>query len=373
MRVFITIIISTTLFFAVNNSLCQTDSASLSVVNQLDLSTESNLVQDTITIIGVGDIMLGTDYPSPEYLHPSDDCNLLLKEVKSYLKDADVTFGNLEGVFAGDKGTAKQCNNPDHCYVFRMPVNYVECIVNAGFDLISVANNHVNDFGYHGIQNTAKILKEAELAFSGFSEYPYTILELDSIKYGFCSFAPHSGTVDLRKIEKAVEIVAMLDTLADIVVVSFHGGAEGKSHQHVTKETEYFYDYDRGNVYEFSHAVVDAGADVIFGHGPHVTRAIEVYKERLICYSLGNFCTYRRFNLSGPNGYAPMMKVYTNKSGEFLKGQIIPVFQSGDGITRIDFQNRAIKKIKELTELDFPDNNLIINNNGTVLIKEKTQ
>jgi hypothetical protein len=251
-----------------------------------------------------------------------------------------------------------------------MPVNYVECIKNAGFDLISVANNHVNDFGYKGIQNTAKILTEAEIAFSGFRQYPYTIFEQDSIKYGFCSFAPHSGTVDLRNIEKAVEIVTMLDTMADIVIVSFHGGAEGKSHQHVTKETEYFYDYDRGNVYEFSHAVVDAGADVIFGHGPHVTRAIEVYKERLICYSLGNFCTYRRFNLSGPNGYAPMMKVYTNKSGEFLKGEIIPVFQSGDGITRIDVQKRAIKKIQELTTLDFPEKNLIINNNGTVLLKE---
>lgn len=370
MRIYISIIITVALFFVKNNSLCQTNDTSLSVVNRVDLLSKFNRIQDTVTIIGVGDIMLGTDYPIPEYLHPSDDCNLLLKDVKSYLKDADVTFGNLEGVFAGDKGTAKQCNNPDHCYVFRMPVNYVECIINAGFDLISVANNHVNDFGYYGRQNTAKVLNEAGLVFSGFTEYPYAILELDSLIYGLCSFAPHSGTVDLRDVDNAVKIVAMLDTMVDIVIVSFHGGAEGKDHEHVTRKDEFFYKDNRGNVYEFSHAVIDAGADVVFGHGPHVTRAIEVYKDRLICYSLGNFCTYRRFNLTGPNGYAPIMKVFTNKSGEFLKGQIIPIYQNGDGITRIDKEKRAIKKIQELTESDFPNNNLIITDEGIISIKE---
>ena len=69
------------------------------------------------------------------------------------------------------------------------------------------------------------------------------------------------------------------------------------------------WDQNRGSVYRFAHEVVDAGADVVFGHGPHVTRALEFYRDRLICYSLGNFATYRRFNLSGPNGIAPIVKV----------------------------------------------------------------
>ncbi|KKK93514.1 hypothetical protein LCGC14_2692140, partial [marine sediment metagenome] len=65
----------------------------------------------------------------------------------------------------------------------------------------------------------------------------------------------------------------------------------------MTRESEIYLGYDRGNIYEFAHMVVDAGADVVFGHGPHVTRAAEIYKDRFIIYSLGNFCTYRRFNL----------------------------------------------------------------------------
>ena len=60
-----------------------------------------------------------------------------------------------------------------------------------------------------------------------------------------------------------------------------------KKYQHVTREREYFYGENRGNVYEFSHAMIDAGADMIFGHGPHVARAIEVYKNRFYCLQLG--------------------------------------------------------------------------------------
>lgn len=321
---------------------------------------------DTLTIIGVGDIMLGTDYPSPKYLHPSKSCNPIMKNVIPLLKDADVTFGNLEGVLAGDKGKAKHCNNPDQCYVFRMPVEYVDCMTEAGFNLVSVANNHVNDFGYEGRKHTAKVLKEAGLAFAGFIDKPYTIAEIKGVKYGLAAFAPNRGTADFKNTAAAKQIVAKLDTLVDVVIVSFHSGAEGKNHQNVTREDEIFYGYNRGNVYEFSHAVIDAGADIVFGHGPHVTRAIELYKDRLICYSLGNFATYRRFNLSGPNGIAPMMKVYTNKQGKFLHGEVIPIFQQGEGIPIVDPQKRALYKLRDLTKMDFPEGVLQINDDGSI-------
>lgn len=325
---------------------------------------------DTLTIIGVGDIMLGTDYPYSSYLHPSKTCNPVMANVIPLLKDADVTFGNFEGSLAGNKGTAKHCNNPDQCYVFRMPVEYADCMVEAGFDLISVANNHVNDFGYEGRKNTANVLDNAGLSYAGFKDKPYTIKEINGVSYALCAFAPHSGTADLRNTAEAAKIVAKLDTIVDVVIVSFHGGAEGSKHQHVTRQKELFYGANRGNVYEFSHAVIDAGADVVFGHGPHVTRAIELYKTRLICYSLGNFATYRRFNLSGPNGIAPMVKVKTNTSGEFLTGTIIPIFQEGQGIPKLDPQKRVITKLQELTAADFPEGNLTIENNGTIRIKE---
>ena len=82
------------------------------------------------------------------------------------------------------------------------------------------------------------------------------------------------------KIEKAKDIVKELSKTCEIVIVSFHGGGEGANYQNVTRKTEYCYGENRGNVYEFSHAMIDAGADIIIGHGPHVPRAIEYIKKR---------------------------------------------------------------------------------------------
>jgi len=322
--------------------------------------------RDTVCIIGTGDIMLGTNYPTPAYLPPGKDCSPLLSQVKDILLSGDVTFGNLEGVFCAEGGTPKQCKDTLNCYVFRMPDEYINCIVDAGYDLLSVANNHVNDFGYEGRISTAKVIESAGIPFAGFRDHPYVIIEKDSITYGFAAFAPHSGTMDLKDYQGAAELVSMLDTLADIVIVSAHGGAEGKDHQHITREDEEYLGYNRGNIYHFAHQVVDAGADIVFGHGPHVTRAVELYEDRLICYSLGNFCTYRRFNLSGPNGIAPIVKVYTDQDGVFLSGEIIPVWQPGEGGPRIDPEKRVIKKLQTLNEMDFPGQSIIINDDGII-------
>ncbi|MCA1746939.1 MAG: CapA family protein, partial [Bacteroidales bacterium] len=98
----------------------------------------------------------------------------------------------------------------------------------------------------------------------------------------------------------------------------------------------------------------------------HVTRAMELYKDRLICYSLGNFCTYARFNLSGPNGYAPIVKVLTNREGKFLGGKVIPIYQPGSGGPHIDAGNHAVRLLRELTIADFPDTELLIMEDGTL-------
>jgi poly-gamma-glutamate capsule biosynthesis protein CapA/YwtB (metallophosphatase superfamily) len=247
-----------------------------------------------------------------------------------------------------------------------MPDAYLECILDAGYDVLSVANNHVNDFGLEGRISTAKLLKDAGVPFAGFRTVPSTIFEKEGVIYGFAAFAPHTGTLSLKDYEGAAEIVAGLDSICDIVIVSFHGGAEGKDYQHVPCTDEEYLGYNRGNVCKFAHTVVDAGADVIFGHGPHVIRAMELYKGRLICYSLGNFCTYARFNLSGPNGLAPIVKVYTNRDGEFLKGEIVPFYQAGEGGPRYDLQGRAITKLQNLTAVDFPETNLLIGDDGVL-------
>lgn len=337
---------------------------------QMDLKVVDSLINDTICIIGTGDIMPGTNYPDSRYLPPNNDCNRLFQPVKEILQSGDITFGNLEGVFCAEGGKAKVCNDPKVCYVFRMPDSYLDCILEAGYDVLSVANNHVNDFGYEGRLSTAKLLQEAGVPFAGFRTIPSTVFEKDGIKYGFAAFAPHTGTLDLKDYAGAAKIVSGLDSICDIVIVSFHGGAEGRDYQHVPCTDEEYLGYNRGNVCRFAHTVVDAGADVIFGHGPHVTRAMELYKGRLICYSLGNFCTYARFNLSGPNGITPIVKVQTNRKGEFLRGEVIPIYQAGEGGPRVDPQERAIRILQELTISDFPDTKLHINNEGILSIKK---
>ncbi|MFC2089945.1 CapA family protein [Bacteroidota bacterium] len=341
------------------------DIAHVQVIDDQESNNEAIIPKiDTLCIIGTGDIMPGTNYPDERFLPPGNNCQKLFAPVAEILGSGDVTFGNLEGVFCPEGGEAKKCKDPSVCYVFRMPDDYLNCILDAGYDVLSVANNHVNDFGVEGRISTAKLLKEAGVPFAGFQSFPSTTFQKDGVSYGFAAFSPHTGTMSLKDYEGAAAIVAGLDSLCDVVIISLHGGAEGKDHQHVPCTDEEYLGYNRGNVCKFAHSVIDAGADIVFGHGPHVIRAMELYKERLICYSLGNFCTYARFNLSGPNGLAPIVKVYTDHEGRFLEGKIISAMQLGEGGPRPDPSNNAVQKFRELTETDFPETNLLIQNDG---------
>ncbi|HUX55931.1 MAG TPA: CapA family protein [Bacteroidales bacterium] len=330
---------------------------------------DTTFFQRKIVITGVGDIMLGTSFPSSKYLPPHDNPFLLLESLADTLSSSDITFGNLEGSFLNFGEALKKCRDTTACYLFRMPEKYVSALTRSGFDILSLANNHFGDFGIPGRNRTMEILDSVGISYGGLIEYPFSIFKRDSLLYGFCAFSPNAGTVNINDISKAEEIVSMLSDTCDIVIVSFHGGAEGAEFQNVPKKNEMYFGESRGDVYAFAHAMIDKGADIVFGHGPHVSRAIEVYKNRFICYSLGNFCTYGRFNLSGPNGIAPIIKVSVDTYGKFLYGRIIPVFQPWSGGVRIDTNRQVISKIKELTAIDFPNAAVIISDNGEILYK----
>jgi len=322
------------------------------------------VLKDTVTLVGVGDIMMGTSYPESQL--PPNDGDFLMKDVEPYLNDADVTFGNLEGTLLDAGGTPKTCRDPKVCYVFRTPVRFVKNLKSAGFDMMSLANNHAGDFGEAGRQSTMKTLNEEGIKHAGQLAQKYVLLTKDSLTYGLVAFAPNSGCVNLNDLEGAKQLVAHLDSICDIVIVSFHGGAEGAQYQSVPRTHEIFHGEDRGDVYKFSHTLIDAGADVVFGHGPHVTRAIEVYKERFIAYSMGNFCTYRGISVAGINGLAPIIKVYTDAHGKFYKGKITPTYQTYGSGVKVDPQNQVIKKIQELTKKDFPESKIQIAENGLI-------
>ena len=317
-------------------------------------------------IIGVGDIMLGTNYPSVQFLPPDDGKNLL-KPVTQILKKGDVTFGNLEGVILSGEGEVKKCANPKNCYAFKMPDHYANYLVDAGFNLLSVANNHVGDFGNTGRSNTVKVLTEKGIPHAGLEDCPYTTFKRNGLTYGFAAFAPNNGTVKINDYAGAKKIIRHLNSVCDIVIVSFHGGAEGSKKNHITRKKEVFLGENRGNPYEFARLAIDAGADIVFGHGPHVTRAIDIYKNRFIAYSLGNFATYGRFNLSGPNGICPIIELDVDREGRFLSGQIHAVKQQGEGGPEEDSQGQVIKEIIELTKTDIPECKLQIGIDGKII------
>lgn len=325
----------------------------------------SRVLKDTVSIIGVGDIMMGTNFPEDHYLPPNQGRDLL-SDVDSILQSADITFGNLEGVILNEGGDPKYCRDPKVCYIFRSPEYMLQNLKNAGFDVMSTANNHAGDFGTPGRENTMRVLDSLEIYHAGLQSRPYVTFQKEGMKYGFAAFAPNTGTMSINDIPGAKAIVAHLDSITDIVIVSFHGGAEGSKYQRVERKTEYFYGENRGNVYRFAHELIDSGADIIFGHGPHVTRAVEVYKNRFIAYSLGNFCTYARFNLRGDNGLAPIVNVFTNSYGEFLHAQVTPVIQYAPGGPRIDHKARVIERLQYLTSKDFPEVKIKIDDSGLI-------
>lgn len=322
-----------------------------------------------ITVIGVGDIMLGTNYPSASYLPPNDGRDLL-ESVKHILSNADITFANLEGVILTGKGVPKQCSNPSTCFAFKSPDHYAQNLSDAGIDIVSLANNHSGDFGVTGVRNTVMLLDDLGIHFAGRAEFPSKVFELDGVRYGFAAFAPNSGTMQLNDYATVKKTIKDLDSRCDVVIVSFHGGAEGADKTRVTRQIEYFLGENRGNPHEFARVAIDAGADIVFGHGPHVTRALDLYKGRLIAYSLGNFCTYGRFNLSGKAGIAPIVKVNLKASGEFIDAEIVSVKQPGQGGPVIDESNAALHEIISLTNLDFPDSDLLISPDGKVTRKD---
>lgn len=316
----------------------------------------------TLSIIGVGDVMLGTVYPADQL--PPADGRHVLAPVAHILRSADLSFGNYEGTLFDGTGLPKKCRDTLHCFAFKTPERYAAYLKSAGFSVMSVANNHSGDFGEEGRHRTLEVLKSAGIAACGSAKQPITIIERNGIKYGIAAFAPNVGTPDINDYPAAAKMIARLDSICDVVIVSFHGGAEGLDRQHVPREKEIFLGENRGDVYAFARMVIDAGADVVFGHGPHVPRAVDLYKGRFIAYSLGNFATCGRFNLKGAAGIAPIVKLYVDGKGKFLKGEIFSIRQKAKGGPVPDKTHAALKQIRVLSAQDFPGSPLLIHSNG---------
>lgn len=318
---------------------------------------------DTVfSIAMVGDIMLGTDFPKP--MLPLHGGRQLFSDAAPILSAADIAIGNLEGVFCD---TIPQCRKKEgqYSYAFRTPPEYAQLLQQAGFDFLSLANNHSYDFGLAGTRQTMARLDSLGIRYAGIRDIcDIALLRIDSTTFGFASFGHNSHTPRLTDSAAVRRILEPLRYACDILVVSFHGGGEGHAFRHLPDSTERYLDENRGHLRRFAHLCVDLGADIVHGHGPHVCRAMEVYRGRLIAYSLGNFCTPVGINLQGYAAHAPIVTARIGRSGALVDGRIHSFLQPYRKGPRPDPENTAAKNIRSLTFDDFDDPHIAIDDDG---------
>lgn len=305
------------------------------------------------SITAVGDVMLGSAYPG---LSVPDSCPKDPLHVLQSIPKTPIMFCNMEGTLLNTGEPTKQCAN---CFMFRMPENYVDLYKAAGFNLISLSNNHSRDFGDRGMKTTEDLLRLNNIIYASYSQ-PWDTFIVSGVRYGFCAF-----NTAWHRPEEAELVIVSMRSLCSILIVSMHSGAEGVGHSHVTRHREAYYGESRGNPYEFAHRCINAGASVILGHGPHVTRAVELYRGKFIAYSLGNFATCG-FKLQGVTAIAPIIQVTFDDRGDFVSGKIYPIKQEKYMSPVLDPERAAIKEIIDLTRQDFPKTRFTITADGEI-------
>lgn len=261
-------------------------------------------------------------------------------------------------------GAAKGSKAQNNCFAFRSPRKFAAFVKDAGFNVISLANNHIFDFGEECRDQTEKTLDDLGIAWSG-RQGTLARFERNGIPFSFIAFHSAQHTNTTFDIDAAQQMVAAEKALGNRVIVSFHGGVEGLQALHTPHKVELFMGENRGNVRRFARAAVDAGADIVLGSGPHVVRGMEVYKDRLIAYSLGNFATYRAFNIWGFNGIGLILEADMDGTGRFVSGKIIPTRQTGFGVPVPDEKMIAVDVIRLLSKQDFPNTGIVIAQDGT--------
>ena len=148
-------------------------------------------------------------------------------------------------------------------------------------------------------------------------------------------------------------LVAEADRQADVVVVLMHAGAEGADRTHVPVGREEAYGEDRGDSRSFAHLAVDAGADLVLGSGPHVLRGMELYKGRLIAYSLGNLAGWHNFGIHGTLALSGLVKVDLAPDGRLRRGRLVSLELRGAGIPHVDRRRAAERLVRRLSRSDF--------------------
>ena len=328
----------------------------------------------SITLAFTGDINLGTA-TLPGGI-PPDSGRGVLRAAAPHLA-GDLVVGNLEGVFA-DTGISEKCirrrggriEERPNCYAFRTPTWLAPRLVEAGFTHVNLANNHSGDLGVAGRASTLDAVRSLGLV-------PYGLvgsIAIDTLTRGDSSsvvalvgFATYPFAYNLLDLERSRAVIDSVRQLADVVIVTFHGGDEGADALHVPDGPEFLGNEPRGELRRWARVVLDAGADAVIGHGPHVLRGIEFHDGKPIAYSLGNFATYRGFSVRGALGITGVLTLELAGDGTFRSARFVPMDQAPRRGPAPDSAARAIDLLQRLSAEDFGPRAARILHDGTIL------
>ena len=283
-----------------------------------------NSTPNVVTLLFGGDIMLDRGVKNSVLKNFNGDYSKMFEKI-NILNDADIVFANLEGT-ASDQGTDRH-----NLYSFRMDPSVIPALKGSGFDILSVANNHIGDWGPVAFTDTLSRLKENEIAYTGGgmnkrdAEKP-TIIEKNGMKIGYLGFSDvgpdtmeateNSAGILLASDPNFDAIISNASKQVDYLVVSFHFGIEYQKQHNARQEL-------------LAHKAIDDGAKIVIGSHPHVVEDTEVYKNGYIAYSLGNFVFDQYFSADTMQGM--LLQIKLSKDGSMIVQknimQINKVFQ----------------------------------------------
>ena len=331
--------------------------ATAQTVSCTNPATEHSTAEPVRMVFG-GDIVLGNSFVVENI--PKDWEERYFAGVRATLKQADVAFGNFEDTLTDHEKTSKNPGSGRQ-YAFRSPPHYADLLYREGFRILNVANNHAYDFGETGFKDTVSNMRRVGIAVAGLRDEAAT-LSVRGLNISVLGFTYLNRFNLLQDIEEGAERVRQAKTQGNYVIVTFHGGAEGSPAVWNDNEDEQFMGENRGNTVAFSRAMIDAGADLVVGHGPHVLRAAECYQGKPIVYSLGNFVGVGGLSAKSFAAVSALLQVAINPDGTLQNINLVPLRFNEQKLPEIDPQEYGTRLVNYLgkharyagTFIDFP-------------------
>lgn len=331
-----------------------------------------------VRVCAGGDVTLGTNL-QPDWaragadtlwrfysLRPDPDS--LAPALRPFFAGADLALINVEGAI-GEGPAPEKCSRwSTSCFAFRQPPSTAtalrRAIDSSAIIVGNVANNHSRDAGDSGRVATVSALRAAGIYVTGGDTLPTLVPMPSGDTIAVLGFHTDTAAPDARDLAAVRRRVRRAARQYGTVIVTMHLGAEGPKAQRTRNTTERFLNTDRGNPVAFADAALAGGATLVVGHGPHVLRAAEWRRDRLVLYSLGNLLTYGPFKLRPPTDRAAVVCATIEGPRRVAHAELRSTMQRWPGVLVPDSTNRAWRLVDSLSRLDFPRTGVRVSRTG---------